>query len=458
MTLLDNISSKTRAIGYGRLLMAILAIGLVGRIAFLAVCPYGLSMDSRSYYIAAINIANGIGYSAEAQAPFEPFYFREPLTAYSYAIVVWLYKLFTGWTPDYPTSWSVGSMSAHHQHIIFMMHILIALLQIVATYIFSKILSERFSKRFALIVTAILAFYPPLYVHALSIFREPYIYLFCALLAFFWHRYLMKGYSWKYLIATGLTGGIICLYLHLYMYLVPILAVILCTLKALSWKRKMAQVIALAVLFVAPSVPWMIRVYNYYPDIRICRTFGSALSTDYTNALNSYRANGVDPYYVKEGDLPGCHINTSIYRTVPASDVFRMTFDGTYKREAQRLNAYNTTDKIVKYYIGRIIEAFRNTVFIVGITYDYGIFLGHFSAGDFAKFIFCLPALLFGVLAVIGLCLCFTKYWRIMPVFIYHALVFFAFGDEERRVYIIVPYIICLALYTVWFVYQRRRG
>lgn len=202
----------------------------------------------------------------------------------------------------------------------------------------------------------------------------------------------------------------------------------------------------------------MIRVYHYYPDIRVAKTLGSGLTPDYVNGLNAYRAFGVDPYYAKQGDLPrNIPVRSDFFSVDDVRKNFQYTFDGTYKKEAARLNAENTPKAILKYYIDGVLLSFRNTVFIVGITYDYGVFNGHFSKKDIAKFLLCSPWLLMGILALFGLWPIIKRYWMIMPAFFFNALFFFAFGDEERRQYVLVPWIIIMSMYSVWQIFYKNR-
>ena len=100
--------------------------------------------------------------------------------------------------------------------------------------------------------------------------------------------------------------------------------------------------------------------------------------------------------------------------------------------------------------------SFRNSIFLVGISYDYGIFQGNFSTKDFLKLLFVLPYLIFGLLALIGLWPFLKQYYLLMPVFLYHSMLFFVYGDEERRQVMLIPYIICIVMFVIWKYYFLR--
>ena len=444
---------------YGYIVAAIIFVAFILRLALFVLYPDGLSPDAQSYYTAALNIVNGNGYSDHTEAPYLPFYFREPVTSYSMSFFVWGWKWISGASAvPYPSSWLVRQMEPCHQVIIFFIRIGSSILQLFGLLLFSTIVKRHSSKKAALAFLSIGAVYSPLIFYSSLLLREVYLFFLLMLITWFWDKFLFSG-KWLYLIATALTGGFICLCLHLYW----ILLLMYLPLLAIHLKRNNGNVIArcmvFAIAFFLPTLPWVIKVYNYYPDIRIVKTLGSGLTVDYTNGLNAYRAFGVDPYSAKQGDLPrDIPVRTDIFSITDVRKNFQYTFDGTYRKEATRINSENTTATLLRYYGKRLLLAFRNTVFIVGITYDYGIFHGQFSKKDILKFLFCLPWLLMGILAFMGLLSVIKRYWIIMPTFFYNTLFFFAYGDEERRQYVLIPWIIVLSMYSVWrFLKKKQR-
>ena len=442
---------------YSHIVATILIVAFIFRLAFFVLYPGGLSLDARGYYTAALNIANGNGYSDHAEEPFLPFFFREPVTSYTMSLFVWAWKWISGSpTVPYPSTWSVCQMETSHQTIILFIRIGSSILQLLGLLLFSSVVKRHSTKTAALVFLSISAVSTPLILYSSLLLREIYLFFFLMLITWFWDRFLLSG-KWPYLVATALTGGIICLCLHLYWILLllflPFLAIHLKHQK----EKAVVRCLVFTLVFFLPTLPWIIKVYHYYPDIRVARTLGSGLTADYTNGLNAYRAFGVDPYYAKQGDLPrDIPVRTDIFSIQDVRKNFQYTFDGTYRIEAARINAENTPSVLFRYYRDRVLLAFRNTVFIVGITYDYGVFRGHFAQKDIVKFILCLPWLLMGILALFGLFPMIKRYWLLMPAFFYNTLFFFAYGDEERRQYVLIPWIIVLSMYSVWRFFKKK--
>lgn len=443
---------------FWHLVALILILSFALRLSYYLIFPGGLSLDARSYYTAAINIANGNGYSDHTEAPFLPFYFREPVTSYSMSFFVWLWQLFSGVdVVSYPTSWVVSDMDYTHQSIILLIRIWSCLLQLSGLLLFSSVVKRHSTKTAALVFLAIGAISMPLIIYSSLLLREVYLFFFLMLVTWLWDSFLISG-KWLFLIASALTCGIICLCLHLYWILLLIFIPFLVIHIRRNKQKAFVRCLVFVLIFFLPVIPWVCRVYNYYPDIRIVRTLGSGLTADYTNALNAYRAFGVDPYYAKQGDLPrDIPVRTDIFSVNDVRNNFKYTFDGTYRKEASRINAENTSHVLWCYYLDRIWTAFHNTVFIVGITYDYGVFKGYLSVIDIAKFLCCLPWLFMGLIALFGLVPMIKRYWMIMPVFFYNTLLFFAFGDEERRQYVLIPWIIIICMYAIYYYFFHER-
>ena len=428
---------------------------------FLRICLLGdggYDPDSREYYTAAINIVNGNGYSKCIEAPFYPFYYREPLTSYSMAFVIWVANLFLNINNiDYPNSLVVSEMQPYHQHLILSIRLFSVLLQMVAIYLFLKTVRRKSSDLFAIVFLLICAVYLPLIINLSLVMREPYVFLGLSILSYMWCKYLDKK-KLVYVVLIALTNGILCLFLQPYW----VLAVFI--LFFMFWALRKEKVVFLKhgiiylVFFFLPILPHVYKVYQYYPDVRIIKTLGTALTFECGFGFEAYRAFGVSPWSAKDGDLPnGMKTHAEYFDSHDPAKLFERSFDGTFQKEAERLNSANNPDSIFKYQLDKIILCFRNTVFMVGITYDYGVFHGHFTAKDIAKFLLVLPYLLFGLFGLIGLCPFMKKYWLLVPVFFYHSLLFFVYGDEERRQVMLIPYLICIVMFFIWEMIKCKR-
>lgn len=437
--------------------MAILVLAFLLRLLFCWFYP-SMPPDSIGYYTAAINIANGNGYSACIEPPFEPYYFREPLTSYSFAIVIWLYKIIHQIeVVEYPVSWSPSEMQLVHQQIIFGIRILFILLQLTAIYIFSLIVKKKSNKKYSLLFLLICALYFPLIANTTQPLREPFVFLILSIIAYCWVTYLDSSKA-IYIVFIAILNGALCLFLQSYWILACFILLFLLIYNRRKLKVFLLHTILFLLFLPLLLVPHIYRVYQYYPDIRVVRNLGSALTFEYVKAMDAYRAFGVSPWSAKDGDLPNNMKTHAEYFNSSAYEIFERSFDGTLQRESERLNAANTKENIFHYYFDNYLLSLRNTIFMVGITYDYGVFVGNYSTKDIAKFLFVLPYLLFGLFAVLGLWPFLKKHWLLMPIFFYHSMLFFIYGSEERRQVMLIPYIICIVMFVMYQYYSKNKA
>lgn len=410
--------------------------------------PSGLSPDAQSYYIAAINIVNGLGYSDHVEPPYMPFYFREPLTAYFIAACIFLYKTLLNLSHiDYPSVFVVQDMSLMHQNIILTVRIVNIILQMTGIYIFYKTIDRITSKIIARLFLIVACFYYPLIYNVIPLLREGYLLFFFSLLFYLWNKYIQFN-KVSILILSGLCLGIITQLLHIYILMLFIFIPFIIYIQK-TIKRRVRHAVLFIVFAYVPSIPWIYNVYQFYPDYRIVKTLGSGLSADYIKALDAYRAYGVNPYNCKQEEIPEVEIHPEIFEIVDAKKVFDNTFQGKYALEAEKINAITPFSKILAFKVKSYLLAFRNTVFQIGITYEYDFLCGDFSFKSFVKLLFCLPYIIMGILAICGLYYMISKYWLLLPVFLFHALLFFAMGSEERRQLALIPYIIWFAVVFV---------
>lgn len=441
---------------YGLCIVIIMIFAFFIRICLLG--DGGYSPDSVEYYTAAINIVNGNGYSKCTEAPFYPFYYREPLTSYTMALVIWLVNTITKVDfIDYPNSMIVSEMQPYHHCFIYSIRLFSVVLQIAAIFLFYKTVRRKSSDMFAIVFLLICALYLPLILNLSLVLREPYVFFLLSIISYLWCNYL-DNKSFPSVAFMALTNGLLCLFLQTYW----VLAVFVLSFMLWSLRKDINLFFLHGLIYLfffsLPIVPHLYRVYQYYPDIRIVKTLGTALTFECVSGFDAYRAFGVSPWSIKDGDLPdGMETHAELFDSHNAANLFKYSFDGTFQQEAERLNSANTPTRVLKYKLENIMLSFRNTVFMVGITYDYGIFYGRFSVKDVAKFLLVLPYLLFGILGLIGLWPFMKRYWIFVPVFFYHSMLFFIYGNEERRQVMLIPYLICIVMVFIWRIMTRKR-
>ena len=441
---------------YGLSVTIILIIALLLRICMLGIGGY--SSDSAGYYTAAINIVNGNGYSLCTEKPFYPFYFREPLTSYSMAFVIWISNLFLKVDYiDYPSTLVITDMQPYHQYFLFYIRLFSVLLQLFSIYLFFLTLRKKSNDMFAIVFLLICALYLPLIVHTSLVLREPYVFFLLSVISYLWCKYL-DNRNCIYMAVIALINGFLCLFLQIYWLLAIFIFFFMFWVLHKEIVVFFKHCILYFVFFSLPIIPHIYKVYQYYPDIRIIKTLGTALTYECVSGYDAYRAFGISPWSAKDGDLPNGMITHSEYFDPHnAAELFKCSFNGTFQTEAERLNDANTKERIWGYKLDKVLQCFRNTIFMVGITYDYGALKGRFSKKDILKFFIVLPSLLFGVFGLIGFFPFLQKYWLSVPVLIYHSFFFFVYGDEERRQVMLVPYLICIVMLLIWKMIKSKK-
>ena len=433
---------------YGLSVVIIMVLAFILRICMLGIGGY--SSDSAGYYTAAINIVNGNGYSLCTEKPFYPFYFREPLTSYSMAFVIWLVNLFLNIDYiDYPNTLAVSDMQSYHQLFLFYIRLFSALLHIFSLFLFFLTARRKCGDIFAIVFLLICALYLPLVVNPSLVLREPYVFFLLSVISYFWIKYV-DSRALFYLVILALVNGLLCLLLQIYWILAGFLLIFMFWISRKNISVLFKHGLIFLFFFSLPIIPHVYKVYQYYPDTRIIKTLGTALTYEYVSGCDAYRAFGVSPWSARDGDLPnGLKAHSDYFDPNNASKIFERSFDGTYFNEAKRLNDSNKQERIFKYKLNNVLLCFRNTIFVFGITYDYAIFKGYFTTKEVVKFVIVLPCLLLGILSFIGFGAFVKKYWLFVPVLLFHSLFFFVFGDEERRQVMIIPYLVFIVLLLI---------
>ena len=234
--------------------MVILVIAFLLRLIFCWYCP-SMPPDSIGYYTAAINIVNGKGYSVCNEAPFDPYYFREPLTSYFFAIVIWLYKIIHEIeVVEYPVSWIPSKMQPFHQQTIFGIRILFILLQLTAIYIFSLIVKKKSNKLYSLLFLLICALYFPLIANTTQPLREPFVFFVLSIIAYCWVNYLESSKA-IYIVFIAFLNGTLCLFLQSYWVLACFILLFMLIYNRRRLKVLLQHIILFALFLPLPLVP-----------------------------------------------------------------------------------------------------------------------------------------------------------------------------------------------------------
>lgn len=418
-------------------------IGVIIRCIFVMNVSKGITPDSYHYYTAALNIANGNGYSIFKEKPYYPFYFREPGISYVYSVGISIYKSVNKVEKiNYPKTWVYDQMDKDNQvciTIIVFFNAVIQMLALLLLYLsFLRICDyKNVSCWFLLSVV-----YLPFWIFCTYLWREPYLLLSLSLVTYFWVRYC-EGRKLIYLISCGFFIGMTCLFLQIY-WLLLVIAVLMIFVKWGVHLRALKHSCVIIVAFLLPVLPWCINVYSYYPDIRICKTLGSALTYEYVEYLNAVRLAGYDPYKISQAQAAEIGFDEKLLETGNAAKVLEYSFNGTYHKGVFEMSKYFVPKDIFKDILGNVWPILKNTFCISGypvsLTSSVSLFLNLF-------------ALIIGVFAVIGV---FRNFNLVMnfPVVLFQLSLCFVLSSEERRQLPLLPFLLLFSIQG--FIYVKK--
>jgi 4-amino-4-deoxy-L-arabinose transferase-like glycosyltransferase len=402
-----------------------------------------LFQDSSSYYRIAVNLATGHGFVLERGQ--EPYFFREPATIYLYAAGVALHQLATGRSVPEPTydenRWPTDP---ENQRIIQLIRMSQALLQALALALFYLLLRHHFKELFAFLVAAFVSLYPPVALYAQQLMRENLLLAVLMLAAYLFSSHLRRPAYWK-MAAMGIAWGIAALTLQVYalfgFFLLPFL--LRRGTPALLALRRWA---VMGAFFLLTVLPWLHTVYAFYPDIRIARSMGCALTWDWahlngsmTHARNRTLGQAVPPAATDSV------LATDVY-AFSSSECFRRSFDGSFRRLSRQLdarygrpsareNAKETAGKLAWFFL------------LPGYQYPDWSPSRSVPEHDHGDMVFVMfLSFVLGVCSIAGLLACFRRAVGIVPVYLFHLAFFWVLMSATRRAFPVVPFFVLFGI------------
>lgn len=304
--------------------------------------------DSCGYYQVAVNLANGDGYVQHPGQ--EPYYFREPGTIYFYAANVALYKIITGSSVVEPSFGDKGwPQDRDNERVIKLIRLSQAILQAITLVLFYLLLRQFFSNVFSFLVAVLVSLWPPLAFFSENLLRENLLLGVLMGMAWTFSSHIQKPAYWK-LAVIGIFWGVCALTLQVYMLIGPFL-VLFIFLKTKQVLPTAKQGAAIFLLFVLTVSPWLYKVYSFYPDIRIVKSMGCALTMDRVAATRAlqyakehiprntpvYEALDHHQTPPKDSVSPGDEVLAIPVYGLSTREIFRRTFNGDLRQTARKL-------------------------------------------------------------------------------------------------------------------------
>lgn len=413
--------------------------------------------DGTGYHRLAVNLVKGNGYSNSSSAPFIQYYFREPGYPVFLAIIYKIYTIFGG-QPESINDYNLSNYSYTDIHNeITLVKYFQAVLDSITLLIFYLSLLLIFKKKFAFFIVFILALYYPLAIHVTYILRETLqAFLSMVMVYSFMNFLFLRKYKWLILFSvfwafSNLTFQVsIILALFLFIFL-------LIYSKKIWYSVKVCFITGVIMLLV--SSPWLIRTYNYYPDWRIIKSFGTSFTPEYRSYISAlFKAN----YYSYISDEEFHKILMDEYINVPAKEKFNMSFNGKLKFKVDSINKFANEPFISKRKVIKVMKCFKNSWFSKFIIYEIGwketkykFKIFGIKINNIKKLIEITLSFIIGLLSITGMIFYYRRIYPLLLIFTMYISVFFIIGTENRRMLPAQPFILMFSILAIFFIYFR---
>lgn len=400
--------------------------------------------DAMGYHMYAYNMIDNGFYSPD-QLPTEDSFFREPAGPYVLKIAYQIASFFgVDISPISDYSMTRYVVLDYHPEF-YWARLMFALIDSVSVCFFFLTLLYFTTQKKAMIVTVIYLLFFPCFFYLQTLLRDSFQVSLLIILNYFFVRYLFKG-SRISIAIVGVLLGIAILTLKA----LAVIGLGVIVFMFIAYRRSLKKFFIDAILVTSLSVltitPWMIKVYNYYPDASVFKELGTSLTfdmVDYCTAIRVLRFSE----QVSIEDSEKMLVDTW---SMNGKEQFALSFNGTFKHRADSVYAllgdqreyYETKYKQNSYYKALENLIYPNTIWgILSISFVYK--LNNVVAPLFVGF---------GILGFLGFLVYYRRYWKGLMVytsFLVTIAFLPTFGDEGRRL---------MLFYTAWIPFALLLG
>jgi hypothetical protein len=436
-----------------RSIALVFAVALAIRLIYCFTSFQGyLNNDSVGFHNIAVNVVQGNSYSADAAPPYNPNFLREPGYPMFLAGVYALYSIV-----GEPHHIQPDTMDVSQHPEIAWARVAQAILGAATCALFLLLLQLRLRPTASLVLALLASAYLPLAAFSAILLRETLQTFLVMAMSYTVARFLFQP-RWSWLALFTVAWALSNLTLQ-----VTLLAIAPVFVFFWIWSRKFwrsvgyAAVAGLAMLVLVS--PWLIRTYNFYPDVRIVRSMGMSLT------MESVRYVATQFSLYKSGVLPRDTVYSRVHREVwdvSERERFDRSYSGYYDRETAKarelLGSHGGLSATLKQLLSYARNCWVESLWIVELpdgNFDMGPHGVYRAQKQYLLFALSLVGFLFGYAAIIGIPLFFRRLFPLLPMFTYFVLLIPVIGDEERRGLAMHPFIVLFSCLTFFYFYGR---
>jgi hypothetical protein len=400
---------------------------------------------------------------AASPPPYEPHFLREPGYPLFLASVYYLYG-FVG-QPHLITADNPYSASKFPET--YWARVAQSIVGAATCVIFYLLMLLRLRPGVSLGIALLFAAYLPLAAFSSLLLRETLQTFFLVAMAYAFARFMLSerkswlaGFALLWALSNLTLQTTILLFAPVFVF---------CWIWFRSFRRSLGYTALATTIMLLLVSPWLIRTYNFYPDLRVLKSFGTSLTPearDYGFSQFSLNMAGI---ISKDSSLANIH---RYYYDIPERLKFERSYNGYYEAEAARarraLAAHGdgATVRTPVTLSGRARQLFAymrhcwiESLWVVERpdgAYDmrpHGYY--RVIEKNTPLFLLSMFGFLFGYAAFPGILLFYRKLFPLMLGFTYFVLLIPIVGDEERRFLPAHAFIFLFASLFYYYAYWR---
>lgn len=427
--------------------MIVIFIALTGTIGISLNNPLEIGPDGTGYFNYAVNIKNLGIYSFKAN-PTENNFLREPGYSYYLAAILSIWHGIN--KPDYIENYDLAAkqIGDFRADLVFVRYsqLFLLLITIIVFYHYLLLITTRFLARISAIVCSV---YYPLIVYSVQIIREPLLlllftlYVFLLTLYFKKNRKLMLAFSSIIVALMSLTFQVMIVFTPISLFLIMIAP------GNRKFFLKIRDTLLFFVVTILSLMPWICKVYKYYPDIRVAKTVGCALTHESLTYVNSVRAAS------KRGVISPEELSViehdDWYR-LGSKEIFERSFNGWYLEKANQWRNKGPAPQPQKF---RKLKRYWSHYYLNWIKHGWSPLnfqnRDSFSAVMYVPFIL---SVFIGIISTIGtiIYLFRERFFLVLPYLFFMFGVICYFGGDKRRSLPMMPLLLFLFAYCISFI------
>ncbi len=207
-------------------------------------------------------------------------------------------------------------------------------------------------------------------------------------------------------------------------------------------------------IMIITVLPWLIRSYNSYPDLRILESFGTSLTPEYRNYMGAVSK---ATYYGLISKEQADSLEVVNFGNLSENKRFKVSLDGTLTRKKDSINSLIREPFISIRKINLYSSYFYKSWFPTKIL-DIGTkeFL---TKKPLLATLLLSPVYIISLFAFLGLIKFYSRFFKINIVFTTLMPLFFILATEYRRMLPVLPFLFLFGMMgIIYFYYKYFKG